>query len=88
MSDQDKVNNPTFSTQGGYLRVNDMDEEWRKAFEGASEEDIQAVRELPNFDYDVFEEITGLDLRHDTNTTCEGKIVEIDGKKCRLEEMK
>ena len=67
-------------TTGGYLRVNDLKEEWRKAYEGASEEDIQAVRDLPAFDYDVFEEITGLDLRPVSATaSCEGREVEIDG---------
>ena len=88
MTDAEKVENPTFHTCGGYLRVNDMAEEWRKARESASEEDIQAVRDLPNFDYDVFEEITGLDLRtKDSSEACAGKVVEIDGKKYRLEEI-
>ena len=87
MSDQEKVDNPTFSTCGGYLRVNDMAEEWRKAFEGASEEDIQAVRDLPNFDYDVFEEITGLDLRVNKVQPLTEKTVYIDGKKYRLQEV-
>ncbi|MEM7789775.1 MAG: pentapeptide repeat-containing protein [Verrucomicrobiota bacterium] len=31
---------------------------WRAAFEGASNKEVKAATELPNFDYDVFEEIT------------------------------
>ena len=63
MSDDEKECNPKWEALGGYLRKNDMKEEWRKAYEGASNDDVQAVRDLPNFDYDVFQEITGLDLR-------------------------
>ena len=62
MSAAEKVNNPTFATDGGFLRTNNMAEEWRTAYLGASDEDVQMVRDLPNFDAEVFEEITGLDL--------------------------
>ena len=62
MTDQEKVDNPKFHTCDGYLRVNDWRAVWRKAYDGASQEDIQKVRDLPNFDAGVFEEITGLDL--------------------------
>ena len=63
MTDGEKVSHPSYGKAGGYFRVNDMKEEWRKAYESASPAEIQAVRDLPAFDYDVFEEITGLDLR-------------------------
>ena len=88
MTDAEKVDNPTFQTCGGYLRENNWREEWRKAFEGASGEDVQKVRDLPNFDYDVFEEITGLDIRpQEKPKTCDGKTVEIDGVKYELREI-
>ena len=80
MTAEEKKQFPHYKKLGGYLRENDMKEEWRKAYEGATEEDIQAARDLPNFDYDVFEEITGLDLRPvKSNLSCEGSEVEIDG---------
>lgn len=63
MTDQEKIDNPTFHTCGGYLRTNDWTEEWRKAYEQASAEDVQKVRGIPGFDADVFQKITGLDLR-------------------------
>lgn len=63
MTDQEKIDNPKFQTCGGYLRTNDWAEEWRKAYEQASAEDVQKVRDLPGFDADVFQKITGLDLR-------------------------
>ena len=80
MTDQEKSDNPSHEVTGGYLRKNDIKEEWRKAYENASAEDIQLVRDLPAFDYDVFEEITGLDLREKPQAaSCEGREVEIDG---------
>jgi hypothetical protein len=63
MSAKEKTDNPSCVTTGGYMRENDMAEEWRKAYASASPEDIQAVRDLPGFDPDVFFQITGLDLR-------------------------
>lgn len=62
MTDQEKVDNPTFHTCGGYLRVNDWMAEWAKAFASASPEDVQRVRDLPGFNAEVFKKITGLDL--------------------------
>lgn len=79
MTDEEKAANPTYETTGGYLRENDMKEEWRKAYASASPEDIQAVRDLPAFDYDVFEEITGLDLRIKETAPYEGCEIEING---------
>ena len=80
MTDEERAANPTYETTGGYLRKNDMKDEWLKAYAGASPEDIQAVRDLPAFDYDVFEEITGLDLRGEPmSATCEGREIEVDG---------
>ena len=63
MTDQEKIDNPTFHTCGGYLRTNDWGEAWRKAYEQASAEDVQKVRDLPGFNAEVFLKITGLDLR-------------------------
>jgi hypothetical protein len=62
MTDAEKAANPEHYTTGGYTRENDMRKEWAKAYAAASPEDIQAVRELPGFDADVFETITGLRL--------------------------
>jgi len=79
MTDAEKTDNPTFHTCGGYLRTNDMMDEWRKAYESASAEDIQMVRDLPNFDAEVFKQITGLDLSQPQPSDCSGKSVTIDG---------
>jgi hypothetical protein len=62
MSDIEKSENPGYIKNDGYLRKNDMKEEWEKAYNSATEEEIQMVRDLPNFCAEVFKEITGLDL--------------------------
>lgn len=62
MTDDEKSDHPEHETIGGYLRKNEMHEEWAKAYATASPRDIQAIRDLPGFDADVFEKITGLRL--------------------------
>lgn len=63
MTDQEKQDYPSHETTGGYLRKNDLKQEYRKAFEQATQEDIELTKKLPGFDPDVFLEITGIDLR-------------------------
>jgi hypothetical protein len=80
MTSDEKSAHPDHETTGGYLRVNDMMAEWRKAYDAASLKDREAVKRLPNFDAEVFLEITGLDLRDQSETApCEGREIEIDG---------
>ena len=47
-----------------YLKTYDTDETLhtyrKKSFEEASKEDVAKALELPNFDYQIFEEITGI----------------------------
>ena len=40
--------------------VGTMEESWRKAYDGASDEDKLLLVNLPNFDADVFYEISGI----------------------------
>ena len=81
MTEDEKEENPSYTTTGGYLRTNDMKAEWSKAYAAASPEDIALTKALPAFDAEVFLEITGIDLRDDVPTAanCEGREVEIDG---------
>ena len=75
-------------TTGGYLRVNDMKEEWLKAYNNATQEDIELTKQLPAFDAEVFLEITGIDLREPKVESCEGSEIEIDGVTYILKEKK
>ena len=84
MTDREKLDNPNFEADGGYLRVNNIKDEWLKAYESASPIELDQARELPNFDYDVFEEITGLDLRVKSDIDCEDLTILIDGVEYQL----
>ena len=86
MTDQEKEDNPTYKTTGGYLKVYDYKEAFQKSYNKASQEDKDLLFKLPNFDAEVFKEISGIDVTAEVNS-CAGKVVEIDGKKYRLEEM-
>ena len=87
MSDSEKVANPTFCTTGGYLKVCDYQEAFQASYNKASDEDKELLLKLPNFDAEVFKEISGIDVTKDT-ISCAGKIVVIDGKKYKLQEVK
>ena len=50
-------------TEEGYLKVYDYKEAWKNSFEKADIEDVKKTLELPNFDYEIFEEITGISKR-------------------------
>lgn len=74
----------------GYLKVYEYKEAWKKSFEKANVKEIQQTIELPNFDYAIFEEISGitkemiqsrLNLK---DKDCSGKVVVIDSKKYEL----
>jgi hypothetical protein len=80
MTEAEKVEHPSHEITDGYLRTNNMKEQWAKAFAEATPEDIALTKALPAFDAEVFLEITGIDLRDKPAAApCEGREVEIDG---------
>jgi len=66
MTDQEKIDYPTFHTTGGYLKSYEYQEAFKKSWNEASEEDRVLVEKLPNFDADIFLEISGIDVRKRT----------------------
>ena len=85
MSDAEKKANPQFHVAGGYLKKRSYKEAWALAWPALAAEVKQQFLDLPNFDADIFFEITGVDVRKPD--TCAGKVVEIDGKKYKLTEV-
>lgn len=83
MTDEEKTKNPEFNVRGGYLKTLNYKEAFKKAWDDADEEDRQKLFDLPNFDAEVFKEISGIDVHADQDS-CAGKVVEIDGKKYKL----
>ena len=60
MTDQEKSDHPKCKTCGGYLKTYGYKEAWKNAWEEMTESERESVKELPNFDPDIFYEITGV----------------------------
>jgi hypothetical protein len=46
----------------GCLKERSYEEAWKIAFDAATEEDIQLLKSLPNFDAQIFQDITGIHI--------------------------
>ena len=64
MTDEEKVANPTFFTTRGYLKEIPWEEAWATYWEKSDKEEKDRILNLPNFDPDIFKEITGIDVNH------------------------
>ena len=66
MSEQEKVDNETYKTTGGYLKEYEYKEAFQKSYNELSKEEkakqTELLKALPNFDKDVFFEISGIDI--------------------------
>ena len=62
MTDEEKESHPEHETTGGYLKTVDFKTACKMMWDSLDEEDKEAVRNLPNFDNDVFREITGISV--------------------------
>ena len=60
MNDEEKENNPSYKTTGGYLKTKTLHEAWGDMWNNLSEDNKQVFLELPNFDADKFFSITGI----------------------------
>ncbi len=62
MTDEEKAAHPEHETTGGYLKEVDHKTACHMMWDNLNAEDRDAVMELPNFDAEVFYEITGIDV--------------------------
>ncbi len=62
MTEKEKRDNPNYIVTGGFLKVLDYKEAWQLAWEKATDEDKELLYNLPNFDADVFLQISGIDV--------------------------
>ena len=60
MTDEEKSANPSHTTTGGYLRKIDYKTAWCEMWATLTDSDKKAFTELPNFDWSVFTDITGI----------------------------
>ena len=87
MTQAEKKKFPNHGNVGGCLRTYTYKEMWARGWAKDSDENKAKFLALPNFDADIFLEITGIDVRK-KEASCAGKVVEIEGKKYRLEAIK
>ena len=62
MTDVEKEENESYKTTKGYLKEYTYKEAWANAYKKASESDIELLKALPNFDAEVFRDISGIDI--------------------------
>jgi hypothetical protein len=60
MTEEEKYQHPEYTTTGGYLKSVDYKTACEIMWSKMTAEEKSAVKELPNFDADIFEEITGI----------------------------
>jgi hypothetical protein len=65
MTAYEKARHPSHATTGGYLRKYEYKEAFRRSYEKATREEQLAVKNLPNFDADIFFEISGIRIDED-----------------------
>src|SRR3990167_783310 len=83
MSEQEKQEHDYYSTIGGYLKKYEYKQAWANFWKETSEENRQKFLNLPNFNADIFKDITGIDISMIVPTNCENtlNIIELNGKK-------
>ena len=62
MSDEEKTAHPEYKTTGGYLKVHEYKEVCQKMWDSFTDEERKKIKKLPNFDKDIFKEITGIEV--------------------------
>jgi hypothetical protein len=63
MTQEEKDNYPEYKTLGGYLKELEYKEAFQESFSKASQREIEQLKKLPNFDADVFFEISGIRIK-------------------------
>ena len=63
MTDSEKEENSTWKRTGGYLKTIEVtDEDKQKWWDNLDDEDQEEIKSLPNFDKEIFKEITGIEV--------------------------
>mgnify|MGYP006328795299 FL=1 len=69
MTDKEKEAYPSYVTCKGYLKSYTDKQAWRNSFEKASKEDKEKCFALPNWNNEMFKEISGIDVEKELKTT-------------------
>ena len=60
MTEAEKEANPTYETTGGYLKALNASDCAQMWWDGLSEDHRDIIRDIPNFNAEIFEQITGI----------------------------
>ena len=63
MTEEEKTQDPNCHYRGGQLRKKEYKTAFKESWEKADKKDRIKVKDLPNFDAQIFFEISGVDLR-------------------------
>jgi len=63
MTNEEKTLDPGYHYRGGQLRKKDYKTAFKESWDNADQEDREKIKNLPNFDPQIFFEISGIDLR-------------------------
>lgn len=63
MTESEKQQHPEHETTGGYLKIYEYKQAWANLWKKLNKDEKQAIKDLPNFNKEVFKEITGLTVR-------------------------
>jgi len=84
MTEEEKRYNPTYKDSGGYLKEYEYKEAFKKSWDKADKEDRKKILDCPNFDNDIFFDISGIDVKKELQT----KKVTIELTEEQLEKIK
>lgn len=92
MTDQEKEDNHTYKTTGGYLKKYSYHEAAKLSWDSVDDDDRLKTYNLPNFDADIAQEIFGIDFKSwideynqtQKYTEIKPEIIELNGKKYQL----
>ena len=62
MTDEEKGQHPEYETTGGYLKELDKSEFCQIWWNSLNDIEKDIIKDLPNFDQSIFEEITGIKI--------------------------
>lgn len=65
MTDEEKKQNPTAESTGGYLKILDNSDCFKEWWNGLGDDEKAVIKGIPNFDADKFFEITGIRVEED-----------------------
>ena len=69
---------------GGMLKTLTYHEAWQEYWTRASEEDKEWFTTLPNFDSEIFKEITGIDIKEETEEMTMEEVCKALGKTIKI----